>query len=794
MKINLISSGNNLKFLFYKLTLITLAVLVSAIDSHSQWKKVNIPSNLESSEPFLEVMFLKSNPKLGWICGFESRVLRTVDGGNTWTGTRIPGFLQLESIHFLDSLNGYTSGGGRILKSTDGGVTWRDITDPRTNVILWGNYFVTPNIGMVIGGGCSPDKQQFFRTTNGGSSWSLYERNVYDSGLTDLFLTSANGPGYAVSSGKLLRTLDGGMTWNDVATTGANDWQEELAINGNSFLLPYSEGCSGGGIGGNGGVRISKDGGVNWREYSTGSPMFGTFLQDEKRGWVVGWNRKIYYTSDAGNTWVLRNCGIEPGDNLDDIWFINDTTGWVVGINIYKSFNYDTLNPVITTTGTNICEGDSVILTVNNNFPHYIWSTGERTKSIVVKKSGTYYVTVSNTECDSTKSNIINITFNPLPQPQIIVSDSIICEDDSARLTLTKSYYSMNWSTGEITQSIIIKKEGKYSVTVTDSNGCSSTASQYVTVIANPKPEIKKSSRLVSCVGDSIILETSPAFAEYSWFNADKNQLVGTGKNKIVVTEDGNFYVIVKNSYGCIGVSDTVPANFIIDSNRIRVDILSSSMQYLQFDSTNLLGIICKKLRIRNVGIETEIINDISIMRNIEFSIPQAQFPITLFPNDSFDVEVCYAPTALGEQNDTLILNDHCYPHLVPLLGIGEPNIMGGKSNCDIPVELISTGLYGYLLKVSPPSPNPSGNTVTLAFSRFLPVNESIFESCKLYNSFGSVKATGNLIIREQKQNSNGTISNGNIIFDVSGLSDGIYYAIIKAKAFNYIYTVAIVK
>ncbi len=757
---------------------------------------MDIPPGFESGpgQPFLEVMFLKNNPKLGWICGFEGRVLRTVDGGVTWTGTRITNGFQLESIIFLDSLNGYTSGSGRIFKSTDGGVRWFDVTDRdhQIQVWLWGNYFVTKDIGMVIGGGCEPENQKFFRTTNGGNTWSLYEKDEFNTGLTDLFLSSANGLGYAVSSGRLWRTTDGGLTWDIIAVTGGNDWQEELAISGNTFLLPYSVGCTGNSN--DGGLRISTDGGVNWRQFHTGQSMFGTFLQDEKRGWGVGWNRSIYYTSDAGITWVLRNCGIEADDSLDDIWFINDTTGWVVGYKVYKTFNYDTLNPVITATATNKCEGDSVILTVNKNFPHYDWSTGEKSKSIVVKKSGTYYITVSNTECDSTKSNVIKITFYPSPQPQILVSDTIICENDSVKLSVQVNYISIRWSTGENTQSIYVKKDGMYSVTVTDSNGCTGTTSQYITVVANPKPEITKISRPVSCIGDSIILETSPSFAEYSWYNSDKSRLVGSGKNRLVVTEDGNYYVIVKNAYGCIGISDTVNANFIVDSNRISIDILSSSSRYFPFDSTNLLGILCKKLRIRNIGPDVEIINDISILRNIEFSIPQTQFPITLLPNDSTDLEICYAPSALGEQYDTLILNDHCIPHLLPLWGVGKPNVYGGRSNCDIPVDIISTGLYGYLLNVNPPLPNPSGSTVTLEFVRFVPNGENPIVSCKIYNTIGSESANGNFNIDEQITNSNGIISNGTIKFNVQHLADGLYYVIIKAKNYNYIYPVIINK
>ncbi|MBI5326240.1 MAG: hypothetical protein HZB41_13380 [Ignavibacteriae bacterium] len=781
-----------MKLNFYNILFLFFGFILNSIVGNANWKKVDIPPGFETNSEYLEVMFLKNNPRLGWICGYEGRVLRTVDGGNTWTGVRIPNGGQLESIHFVDSLNGYTSGQSGIFKSTDGGINWKDVTPQQSSPVLWGNYFVTRDVGVVIGGGCGSGLY-FYHTYDGGKTWTTFRQNYNNNGgLTDVVLYSANGFGNAVSSGRLWRTNDGGLSWSMISITGDEDWQEELSINGNTILLPYSSGC--GGQDEDGGLRISTDGGINWRQYRTNKPMFGTFLQDEKRGWGVGWERKIYYTSDAGQTWALRNCGIEPGDNLDDIWFINDTTGWVVGYKVYKTFNYDTLNPVITATDTTKCEGDSVILNVKRDYPHYNWSTGETTKSIVVKKSGTYYITVSNTECDSTKSNKIKIYFNPKPKPQIIVSDSIICENDSARLSLDKPYPSIRWSTGETAQSIVVNKEGFYSVNIFDTNGCTGNATLYITVVANPKPEINKISRPVSCVGDSIILETSPSFAEYSWFDAGKSKLISSGKNRIVITEDGDYYVIVKNSYGCIGISDTVPAKFKFDTNRISVDILSSSIRNFTFDSTNVLSILCKKLRIRNVGSETEIIDNIYLQRNIEFSIPQSQFPLTLIPNDSFDVEVCFAPNTLGEQYDTLVIDDHCYPHLIPLLGTGYPNLYGGKTKCDIPIEFITADLYSYTIRVSQPQPNPAAGPVKLDFVRFVPRGESTYETFKLYNTLGSEMATGSLIVREHQSNSNGSITTGNIQFDVQGLTNGLYYALIKTKNNNYIYPVVIDK
>ncbi|MFA6571016.1 MAG: T9SS type A sorting domain-containing protein [Bacteroidota bacterium] len=62
--------------------------------------------------------------------------------------------------------------------------------------------------------------------------------------------------------------------------------------------------------------------------------MFGTFLINPSTAWACGYNRAVCFTSDAGVSWVNRNCGIENG-NLDDIWFIAPDNGWVVGQGVY---------------------------------------------------------------------------------------------------------------------------------------------------------------------------------------------------------------------------------------------------------------------------------------------------------------------------------------------------------------------------------------------------------------------------------------------------------------------------
>lgn len=298
------------------------------------WEPVALPGQFAQGY-YLDVFFLPSNPQYGWACGYNGYVVRTTNGGTNWQGSIVPyngrAGGHLESVHFVDQLNGYASGPCGVFRSTDGGVTWTDITPPFSSEGPWGCYFLSATIGVVLGGGCV-GPQQFFRTTNGGQSWSLFQANQPSSGLTDALLNS-DGSGYAVSSGLLWQTTDGGASWSVVASTGPNYWNEELTHRGSSFLIPWAgSNCSGQGSGG--GARMSTDGGQTWRTFSTGIPLFGAFLHDGQRGWICGFAQQVWYTSDGGQNWQYRGCGTS-GD-LDDIWMIDDTTGFVVGNGIYR--------------------------------------------------------------------------------------------------------------------------------------------------------------------------------------------------------------------------------------------------------------------------------------------------------------------------------------------------------------------------------------------------------------------------------------------------------------------------
>ena len=131
-----------------------------------------------------------------------------------------------------------------------------------------------------------------------------------------------------------------------------------------------------------------------------------------------------------------------------------------------------------------VCDGSSATLTASGG-DSYLWSTGATTAQITVNSSATYSVTGTGSNgCQNTASAAF--TVNPLPTISISASSTSICAGDSVTLTASGAGAggSYLWSDGQSTAVITVTPGSTitYSVIGTDTNECSNTASQQITV------------------------------------------------------------------------------------------------------------------------------------------------------------------------------------------------------------------------------------------------------------------------------------------------------------------------
>ncbi len=182
---------------------------------------------------------------------------------------------------------------------------------------------------------------------------------------------------------------------------------------------------------------------------------------------------------------------------------------------------------------------------------NYVWSSGETTSGISGKTAGTFTVTVSdNNGCSLTSTVVITqpsaIAVNPSVTAQVTCNGN---SNGAAKVTPSGGVLPLtySWSSGETTSNITAKSAGTYSVTVTDNNGCSSSATVSITqpnvlgntvTVANPLCNGSKGTITIAETGG-----TTPY--TYSW--SPSVSITATASNLSV----GTYSITVSDNHGC---------------------------------------------------------------------------------------------------------------------------------------------------------------------------------------------------------------------------------------------------
>lgn len=192
-------------------------------DGGRSWREIKIynPKDFRNSTPeFLSIRF--ADKKKGFIVGsvikkvnkedkvIDSLVMRTDDGGETWTRIIVPSKIELFHLDFAGSSRGWIVGDkGLILTTQDGGVNWL-AQNSKTDKTLYNVDFRDASEGYAVGG--NRGVGVILRTENGGATWETVKTNFSKTFLRVDFADDKNGwiVGYG---GTILRSNDRGRTW-----------------------------------------------------------------------------------------------------------------------------------------------------------------------------------------------------------------------------------------------------------------------------------------------------------------------------------------------------------------------------------------------------------------------------------------------------------------------------------------------------------------------------------------------------------------------------------------------------
>lgn len=254
----------------------------------------------------------------------EARIWRTIDGGKTWTEKLSENNRQFVGTAALDTVKnisvGYNFGyqdTGRIVATTNGGQLWTESTFADSVTRLGKIQFVDSLHGWIAGAVYDPSKTfggraVLFRTTDGGIVWTLIDKPIYQ---YFSFVDSLNGFAFGgrnnVGSNEgnyILRTRDGGLTWDSTFVFDSTVYNDQISLTGISFI-----------------------------DTLNGWLFGGIFYQG-------GFGIIIIRTSDGGKTWTPELVG--PGDGFGDVIMIDKHHGWAVTLDS-KVMGYELLTGVV---------------------------------------------------------------------------------------------------------------------------------------------------------------------------------------------------------------------------------------------------------------------------------------------------------------------------------------------------------------------------------------------------------------------------------------------------------------
>jgi hypothetical protein len=244
------------------------------------------------------------------------------------------------------------------------------------------------------------------------------------------------------------------------------------------------------------------------------------------------------------------------------------------------STTIDDITPSVNVSANNLiyCSPNAILLTTivapNNVTYNYTWDHGPTNDKVTVSPTvnTTYTVTVENQAgCTSSASITIDIG----AQPQLSIGSPSICDGDPVNLIPTTSCIgcSFLWSDGSTNSTLNISSgsAGNYTVTITDANGCTNSATSTVTS-NTPAINIISPINVIGIPG-TVTQFIQPIYSNctsctYSWSTSETTSSINptipnTGNNNYTITAtntsttgpvcsaSATVNVVLTNPYDC---------------------------------------------------------------------------------------------------------------------------------------------------------------------------------------------------------------------------------------------------
>lgn len=338
-----------------KIHIIIFLTLISIASGYSQnWEKINTGYNYI----FKGIEFPGGQSQVGFAGGQsltymgDGIVIKTTDGGTTWTSLWTGVDQGVEDISFPDQNTGYIGGwSAYFAKTTNGGVTWTP-QNPGTDIYYYtAVVFKDANNGVVAAQ--TNSGAGIYVTSDGGATWTN------GTGLAaipyKMVYVTANTYFLVTNGGHVQKSVDGGLTWTTV-TSGLG------LLLGIDFYDPMT----GIALGEDGWLFKTYDGGATWTPQQTafGNPLWhDAAWKSQSEVVLCGTPETIWRSLDGGSSWANDFPASTYDPALYEALYTTDGIGYICGSQGWFYRKAPALTAAFSASNTTICNGTSVQFT-----------------------------------------------------------------------------------------------------------------------------------------------------------------------------------------------------------------------------------------------------------------------------------------------------------------------------------------------------------------------------------------------------------------------------------------------
>ena len=247
-------------------------ILISTYDGGQTWKTMAYRNHqflTDTSKGVIQAIYV--SPFQASILFAEgNNLLRSTDGGVHWQRVDTVNKMGTPNMVFFDPVNGISSTGEGISRTTDSGLTWTTYYSPMLSFQLLPftsaltGYFAEGSQLEGVASGIMG------KTIDGGNTWNLLNYPFADiisvsfvndnTGYVSM-VTSSGNISQSHSGSRLIKTTDGGNTWQIIVDNPIDD--NGIAYYNLHFTTETKGFCT------NNGISHSNDGGKTWQKESS---------------------------------------------------------------------------------------------------------------------------------------------------------------------------------------------------------------------------------------------------------------------------------------------------------------------------------------------------------------------------------------------------------------------------------------------------------------------------------------------------------------------------------------------